>query len=160
MQERSARTVIGVTANFKRGTIRALRYMMRSAPRGKEASLNGDNPVEQQQSTRTDVEGEVQALLTELAEMAKQISSQLDARAARLEVLIRQADERIERLSAMPKDQRSRFDDDSVHGGTDRAKYAEVHALADEGLAPHEIAQRLDRPKGEIELILALRKQS
>jgi hypothetical protein len=32
-----------------------------------------------------------------------------------------------------------------------------VYALADEGRPPREIAARLNRPSGEIELILALR---
>lgn len=37
-------------------------------------------------------------------------------------------------------------------------QHAEVHALADAGLTPVEIAQRLSKPTGQIELILNLRK--
>ena len=36
-------------------------------------------------------------------------------------------------------------------------RHAEVYVLADQGHSPHAIAQRLERPYGEIELILALR---
>ena len=39
-------------------------------------------------------------------------------------------------------------------------RHAEVYALADEGRSPAEIAARLDRPNGEIELILALRPKA
>jgi DNA-binding NarL/FixJ family response regulator len=36
-------------------------------------------------------------------------------------------------------------------------RHVEVYRLADQGQSPHQIAQRLNRPSGEIELILALR---
>lgn len=36
-------------------------------------------------------------------------------------------------------------------------RHAEIYALADEGIAAPEIARQLGRPRGEIELILALR---
>jgi hypothetical protein len=36
-------------------------------------------------------------------------------------------------------------------------RHVEVYTLADQGLALAEIAQRLKRPNGEVELILALR---
>jgi hypothetical protein len=36
-------------------------------------------------------------------------------------------------------------------------RHAEVYRLADQGQTPQQIAQRLGRPSGEIELILALR---
>jgi len=38
------------------------------------------------------------------------------------------------------------------------ARYAEIYALSDRGEAPQEIARKLDRPRGEVELILALRR--
>ncbi len=40
------------------------------------------------------------------------------------------------------------------------SQHAEVHALADAGLTPVEIAKRLSKPTGQIELILNLRKAS
>jgi hypothetical protein len=36
-------------------------------------------------------------------------------------------------------------------------RHAEVYALADQGLSARDVARRLGRPNGEIELILALR---
>ncbi len=43
-------------------------------------------------------------------------------------------------------------------GITNSHPHAEVHALADAGLSPVQIAQRLAKPTGQIELILNLRK--
>jgi DNA-binding NarL/FixJ family response regulator len=39
-------------------------------------------------------------------------------------------------------------------------RHARVYDLADEGHSPQEIARELERPSGEIELILALRSRS
>ncbi len=36
-------------------------------------------------------------------------------------------------------------------------RHAEVYSMADQGRSPHEIAKKLNRPNGEVELILALR---
>jgi hypothetical protein len=36
-------------------------------------------------------------------------------------------------------------------------RYAEVYDLADEGQTPQDIARHTGRPRGEVELILALR---
>jgi hypothetical protein len=104
------------------------------------------------------VEREVSSLMIELAEMAQQISRQLDSRSARLEALIRAADERIERLGSMGAG--------TVDAGTqsqpaatnaEQQRYARIYALADEGLSADRIAQKLEMPRGEVELIVALR---
>ncbi len=44
------------------------------------------------------VEREMQNLLVEMSEMARQITAQLDTRAAKLEALLREADQKIEQL--------------------------------------------------------------
>ena len=96
------------------------------------------------------------ALLGELTQMAQKISTQLDARAERLSDLIRQADERIEELRHRGGSQQSvQPEEQAVVDAPDR--YDDVYALADAGHVAAEIARRLNRPKGEIELILALR---
>lgn len=111
--------------------------------------------------TQRSVEQQMSNLLVELSDMTRQLSAQLDTRAARLELLIREADEKLASLKAAstaavaipaaafsPAD-RPRHEPDSRH--------SQVYMLADEGRSPGEIATSLDRPKGEIELILALR---
>ncbi|HEY7089101.1 MAG TPA: hypothetical protein VH518_13485 [Tepidisphaeraceae bacterium] len=115
--------------------------------------------LSQQRST----ERQMQNLLVELSEMARQISAQLDTRAAKLELLIQQAEEKIAALK-------------QAMGQTDSApppplissplpaldeppdpRHADVYALADEGRDVGQIASELGRPRGEVELILALR---
>ncbi|MCS7033983.1 MAG: hypothetical protein NZ561_08300 [Phycisphaerae bacterium] len=152
------------------------------------------------------VERDMQNLLVELAEMSRQITAQLDTRAAKLNLLICEADRKIaelQRLSdgsgaaaAARRDAGSPADlppAGSVQGqahasapvegappvtarempafstearsagmvarSTDSVDpgHAEVYRLADQGLDAAEIARRLHRPRGEIELILALR---
>lgn len=119
------------------------------------------------------VERQMQGLLVEMADMARQISAQLDTRAARLEALIDQADERIATLRGGGGG--AGFSD-AGGGGTDAMsslpagmmasgdatdpQHRRIHAMADEGRSVGEIARELDWPRGEVELILALRTRS
>lgn len=122
--------------------------------------------------------------LVEFAEMARQMTGQLDTRAAKLEALLREADERIAELRALVEGRsvtggggrvlveakvreaaavalteavavgRLAFDD--VARGID-PRHAEVYELADGGQSAQDIARQTGRPSGEVELILALR---
>jgi len=103
------------------------------------------------------VEKQMQNVLVELSEMARQITAQIDTRAAKLEALIREADEKIATMKSnappalpMPPPANAMPISDPRH--------AQVYALADQGRSSTEIAQQLHRPSGEIELILALRR--
>jgi hypothetical protein len=100
-----------------------------------------------------------------LADTARRLGAQLDNKARRLEVLIREADERIAALD---------------QGGANHARVPAADTLreaaplpnpppldpltrsvydhADSGLSPLEIAQQLDEQVGKVELILALRE--
>ncbi len=51
----------------------------------------------------------------------------------------------------------SRNDDDTPARPAPERRYEEIYMLADYGLAPSEIAQRVGSPIGEVELILSLR---
>lgn len=127
-------------------------------------------------SLQRDFERQMNDLLVELAEMARQISAQLDTRAARLETLIREADEKIARLEQSSASRPSAPVHPSVptdymrlatSGETPAEpppdpyspdpRHGEIYALADQGQKTDAIAARLGRPKGEVELILALR---
>jgi len=111
------------------------------------------------------VERDMSNLLVELSAMARQITAQIDTRSAKLELLIREADEKIAALrAAAPQSRASPY---AITGPiSPRAEvreepvdsaHAQVYALADQGRSPREIAAQLGRPDGEIELILALR---
>lgn len=108
-------------------------------------------------SAQREVEKQMTELLVELEQMARQMSAQLDTRSAKLEVLIKEADQRIAALQAArsasgappPVPAPLALPPDPLH--------AEVYDLAGQGHSPRQIAQRLGRPYGEIELVLALR---
>lgn len=130
------------------------------------------------------VERQMENLLVELSEMTRQMSAQLDTRAAKLEALIREADEKIERLKALSRPDtidpatmeglRQAFEPASPSPASEAEPprdpaparepidptHEQVYALADAGRSVAEIATAINRPSGEIELILALRPRS
>jgi hypothetical protein len=107
-----------------------------------------------------EVEKQMTELIVELERMARQMTAQLDTRAAKLELLIKEADARLTALretttrvpaagSAAPQAPPPPDLPDSRH--------AEVYLLAQQGHTARQISQIMGRPYGEIELILALR---
>ena len=113
-----------------------------------------------------EVEKQMTDLIVELEKMARQMTAQLDTRAARLEALLYEADQRIATLRTL----------EEAAAGADKLRpapaaeavasdaeempdprHAEIYELAQNGQSAHQIAQQLGRPYGEIELILALR---
>jgi hypothetical protein len=136
------------------------------------------------------VERQMESLLVELSEMSRQMSAQLDTRATRLELLIKEADEKIEAIQRATlespqrsareqfSDQHSVSADDTRHtmrhitGQTAEHMFSEpiaekidpahaqVYALVDAGKTVPQIAAEVSRPSGEIELILALRSRA
>jgi hypothetical protein len=108
------------------------------------------------------VEKQMQNVLVEMAEMARQISAQLDSRATKLEILIKEADQKLAALRAashMPS-----FEQPPSPAKLDLPpidpQHERIYTLADQGRSTLQIAQELNRPSGEIELILALRRRS
>jgi uncharacterized membrane-anchored protein YhcB (DUF1043 family) len=134
-------------------------------------------PVFSSLSQQRSVERQMQNLLVELDKMARDMNAQLDTRAAKLEALIDDADRRIAELRRVaasagriatgvePADaptMRLARDDASepnIEPADVDPRHARIYQLADEGLSAREIAQHLERPSGEVELILALRKR-
>jgi hypothetical protein len=113
-------------------------------------------------SQQRSVERQMQNLLVELSEMARQITAQLDTRAAKLESLIKEADEKI----AAMRSQNNGASETHIAPPLSPAmeempdpRHAEVYALADQGRDAGDIAAKLGRPRGEVELILALRSK-
>ncbi len=148
-----------------------LRYMSK---RKKKDPL-ADTPVRFGLSQHKSVEREMQNLLVELSDMSRQITAQIDTRSAKLDALIREADEKIVELRALSEGQSSVAPSrayDSYRLPTspaqpaassvisnDDPRHAAVYLLADQGKSSPQIAAELGRAKGEIELILALRGQ-
>jgi hypothetical protein len=106
----------------------------------------------------TSVPTEVASLQADMNELAERLASELDCKADRLERLLALAEARCIELqwleAARPEprsmEPRSRPSADPQH--------REVYELADMGLSHVEIAQRLERPTGQVELILNLRR--
>lgn len=138
-------------------------YVVMRPRHGKKDPLNRSTAASTLSAQRA-VEREMNTLLVELSEMARQITAQLDTRAAKLEMLIKQADERLARAQSLPTAVQPAERPPSSHNADVPApppvdaRHVEVYVLADQGRTAVEIAHRLSRPAGEIELILALRE--
>ncbi len=114
---------------------------------------------------------DLETVMTELDQLSRQIHGRLDTKLAKIEALIRDADERIEKLArlqraaaGMPTLDVTLESESPSAGATAGAPPSEtnphdaVYRLADCGLSPMAIAEQLGRNTGEIELILSLRR--
>jgi hypothetical protein len=140
-------------------------------------------PSQTRLSQQRAVERQMENLLVELSEMARQITAQLDTRAAKLELLIKEADEKLTALKSATQASAG------LNGGNDEAvisaqklpvadvlagrglaaesfnrprvdpRHAAIYRMSDEGRSPREIARELGQPNGEVELILAIRQR-
>jgi hypothetical protein len=107
-------------------------------------------------------EREMQRLVLDLEALSRRMGGELDAKAAKLEALIEQANDAADRLE---RQKRSVPDvplppavpADGGLAGLD--SHSEIYRLADAGEAADAIARKVDRPRGEVELILALRER-
>jgi hypothetical protein len=143
------------------GALTILYVVLRPSLRKKDplAQANPKLSMAQQRS----VEREMSNLLVELSDMARQISGQLDTRAAKLEALMQEADKKIaelKRLETTHHEPEIKPLESKAVPLRDDARYSAIYDLADAGHSAQEIAQQLDRPRGEVELILALRAPS
>ncbi len=90
---------------------------------------------------------------------ATELAAMLDTRAARLEALLEDADERIRSLRAsIPAPAHGDPSADATRdpAASRRRMAARVHELAAGGLSPLAIARAVEAPLGEVELVLAL----
>ena len=128
-------------------------------------------------SQQRSVERQMETLLVELSEMSRKMTAQLDTRAAKLEALIQEADVKIATLQTamqneaiapqrfamkLPAMEKQREPARELDPEPERVpeQHSAVYRLADAGRSPGQIASELQRPSGEIELILALRSRA
>lgn len=104
-----------------------------------------------------EVEKQMTELLVELEKMARQMTAQLDTRAAKLELLIKEADARLVALRESTTLPTSVPMQTPPPADPPDSRHAEVYLLAKQGHTARQISQIMGRPHGEIELILALR---
>lgn len=146
-------------------------YMLMRGKRRKRDPLDHHAGPGLSLSQQRRTEEQMQHLLVELAEMSRQISAQLDTRSKKLELLIHDADERIAVLRTMTETRASSTSSRPAHPAHDvndegppaaplDPRHAQVYDLADKGRTATQIAEELARPRGEVELILALRPRA
>ncbi|MCP4251637.1 MAG: hypothetical protein GY778_31760 [bacterium] len=119
------------------------------------------------------VVSDMEEVMARLEQVAREVQARIDTRFAKLESVIRDADQRIDRLERLIRraDGDPEVDitiDDTETAApapspasapsTDDAQHAAVYDLADAGQSPVEIAEQTGQSTGEIELILALRR--
>jgi len=112
----------------------------------------------------------LERLMTDAEELTRRLAAVLDNKAARIEVLIEQADERLAALEraqeraepeAQPAPARpglSLTEESAPAAPAVDPLHRKVYDMADRGMTPVDIARQIDRPTGQVELILALRR--
>ena len=100
---------------------------------------------------RNSLQHAMEELQINIMEFGRDVEARLDTKMHALEILIRDADERIKRLEEL----KGRA---SSGGGEIPPIHAEIYRLADQGQDKIEIARRTGVAPGEVELILGLRK--
>ncbi len=119
------------------------------------------------------VVSDMEEVMARLEQVAREVQARIDTRFAKLESVIRDADQRTDRLERLIRraDGEPEIDitvDDALApaptqspesaASADGARHAAVYELADAGESPVEIAEQTGQSTGEIELILALRR--
>lgn len=113
-------------------------------------------------STRqaTGLRDQLDGLMVDLEELARATNAQIDTRFAKLDLLLREADEKIARLESLASQLNGTPRSASTVAVEVKPEHRRVHELADAGRRPVDIARELNRPVGEVELILALRPKA
>ncbi len=144
-----------------------LRAYRRSAARREDRGT----PREQIQGVREDAakrgRASVDFAAAETLDMIERLSAQLDNKASRLEMLLAEADRRIDELyrlrraappaSHPPRDVADRAEREAPGDGADPVR-SRVYEMADRGVGADEIARAVQRPRGQVDLMLALRR--
>jgi hypothetical protein len=158
-----AAAVVGLTI-LMLSTRRKLRdHQQRTHPTARERFTELEREVK---TTRN-----VEEVMLELDQLSRQIHGRLDTKFAKLEAIIRDADQRIAELSRLLRASSggAAFDVTVEATGADEPPpdsssecadhpRAAVYRLAESGLSPSQIAEKVGKPLGEVELILALQR--
>ncbi|MEM1012983.1 MAG: hypothetical protein AAGI46_12280 [Planctomycetota bacterium] len=120
-------------------------------------------------ATERSTERQMASLVLELESLSRRMGGEMDTKAAKLEQLIAQADAAADRLEAAASTsapaQAKAIVDKVVAGQSGPADsglaaiaaHRDIYALADAGESTDVISRKVNRPTGEVELILALR---
>lgn len=123
------------------------------------------------------VRGDLETLMVEIEQFSKRLAAHLDAKTVGIEMLLKQADQRIAELKRLaknnghaeevpapaaldskPSEQPVSVAPQPANEIPDDPLSRSVYQLADQGLAADAIARKLNEHVGKVELILALRR--
>jgi predicted trehalose synthase len=104
--------------------------------------------------------------MVQLDQLAQRIHQKIDVRLAKLDALIREADDRIDQLDRMQRtgagapsvDIQLAPESPEAPAASDDDPHQSIYQLADAGYTSLQIAKKLSRHTGEVELILSLRR--
>jgi hypothetical protein len=118
------------------------------------------------------LERDMSTLVTELLDMSRQMTAQMETRAAKLEILLKEADDKIAQLHALTSHAQNGDGQPAAssapaasappaasQSATD-PRYERIYALAAQGQSIPQIAREVGMPSGEIEVILAFWRTS
>lgn len=132
------------------------RRMRQQAKQSRATPRERIDAIQSQAKKRQMVDG----YMADAEELTRRLAAHLDNKAAWLEKLIEDADDRIRRLELIEHRQGQEPQQTTaprIEPGEDPIK-RRIYELADQGLRPIEIAKELDQHTGKIELVLALRR--
>jgi hypothetical protein len=134
-------------------SVSLLRRTQQRRATGRDLTREQRARLRDQQELRTSLD----ELLTQLDEAAERIKTQINAQNAKLDAAVRAADERIACLTnpGRPAPPVSPVDPSSPPAAP--ANPQRIYTLADQGATPIAVADALQMPVGEVELILSLR---
>lgn len=129
-------------------------FLLLRRPRRSVSSGTGQRKPPASLSAEERIRRDLDALMVELQELSRRTNAEIDTRFAKIEVVIRDADQRIATLNRLTR-----------KGGKKSAEAPDepdlrhqiVYELADAGMNPIQIAKELGKTPGEVELILNLR---
>ncbi len=148
--------------------------LMMTLIRGRKKRVRKENAQAQEPSERiaeirqrTSAVDDMGVVAANLQELAQRLCAQMDQKAAKIEILIEQADEKLRALDAAQQRPRAPAPPAPVReeplrmperGTSTDPLHRRVYELADAGKDVLTIAREIGKPTGQVELILALRR--
>jgi len=143
--------------------------MRKKDPLARQLQQQQQNPGGLTLAQQRGLERDMSTLVTELLDMSRQMTAQMETRAAKLEILLKEADDKIAQLRALSGHAQNGDGQPAAQAPVPAAptqsapaaqtsndpRYEQIYALASQGQSVSQIAREVGMPSGEIELILA-----
>jgi hypothetical protein len=143
------------------GLVAAVVLVAKARRRPLDAPPRESRRLDSTNQRSAEIRDDMERLLKELSRLSDSIDKQLDGKLEELKAAARDADQRISALrilvQASRPSQAGEARNVAASADLPDPRAEKIYRLADEGLAPIQIAQRLNERVGEVELILNLR---